>query len=129
MLPQNRLFMKWRHLQKYWVCMMFKPDNNSVWTISIIPIFCYLRCFFSIVYRFININMVSLAHEQFSIMNFAVTFLKMLTLYMLWKLKFYQFYFMPFFAFFRSCSSRNYKLKFGTRRCPKKSKYSFYFWL
>ena len=57
--------------------------------------------------------------EQHSIMKFAVAFLKMLTLYMLYG----ELNFMLYFVLIRSWPCRNYKLKFGTRRCPKKLKY------
>ena len=37
--------------------------------------------------------------------------------------------FIPSFAFIRSWVVHHFKLKFGNRRCPKKSEYFFYFWL
>ena len=55
-----------------------------------------------------------MCQEQNSIMNFAITFLKMLALYMLWRAQ-----------FFIGILCRLLR----TRGCPKKSEYSFDFWL
>ena len=75
----------------------------------------------------INAYLVSRRQEQHSTRIFAVAFLKMLTLYMLRRTQFLsEFY--AVFVIMRSWSCRDYKLKFWTSGCPKKSEYSFHFW-
>ena len=80
--------------------------------------------FFVTLCVFLYIYMVSFHQDQNPIMKFAVPLLKMFALCMLWRAQFlYDFY--SVFAFIRSWSLYHFKLKFGNRRCPKKSEYFF----
>ena len=66
--------------------------------------------------------------EQHPILNFAVPFLKMLTIYMLWRAQFSPDVYAVFFVHQILILLPLYAEIWG-RRCPKKSEYLFYFWL